>query len=295
MAEQGRSYKIQGLRRRWIIYQVLEDVLYSLYAALYVGALVYYLLSPSLLWGIITFPVVLAIMLGVNRPWQMSDDKIAAFLNREYPELQESSQLLLVPAEELNPLQVIASSKTAAVLAGLKVSHKPFAKRLVVAFVSLIVATGFIWALGKIFHIERIFYGPDRPVAVCAPGAMAEKVLPQINSIEVSIAPPAYTGKAKRTQDKFNLSAEEGAVVIWNIKTNVAIKKASLIFNDKEQVKLESENKHTDWYATKAIDKPGFYQVNIDGKLSDLYYVQVIKDGVPVIHIKSPKQYTYIE
>jgi hypothetical protein len=295
MVEQGRSYKIQSLRRRWIIYQVLEDMLYSLYATLYVGALVYYLLSPSLLWGMITFPVVLVIMLAVNRPWQMSDEKIAAFLNKEYPELQESSQLLLLPAEELNPLQIIASSKTADVLAGLKVSHKPFAKRLVVAFISLIIATGFIWALGKIFHIERIFYGPDRPVAVCAPGTMAEKVLPQINSVEVSITPPAYTGKAKRTQDKFNLSVEEGATVTWNIKTNVAIKKTLLLFNDKEQITLKSNNKHTEWYVSKAINKPGFYQVSIDGKLSDLYYVQVVKDGVPVIHIKLPKQYTYID
>jgi hypothetical protein len=149
----------------------------------------------------------------------------------------------------------------------------------VVAFISLIVATGFIWALGKIFHIERIFYGPDRPVAVCAPGTMVEKVLPQISSVEVSITPLAYTGKAKRTQDRFNLSAEEGATITWNIKTNVAIKKASLLFNDKEQITLKSNNNRTEWHAAKAIDKPGFYQVSIDGKLSDLYYVQVIKDG----------------
>jgi hypothetical protein len=295
MAEQGRLHKIKSLRLRWVTYHVLEDVLLSIYAALYVGALVYYLLSPSLVWGIATFPVVLAIMLAVNRPWQMSDEKIAAFLNKQYPELQESSQLLLLPAEELNPLQVIQARKTGDVLTNLKVSHKPFARRLVVAFLSLIVATCLIWALGKIFNVDKIFYGPTRPVAVCAPMDMPEKVLPQIMGVEVIITPPAYTGKAKRSQDKFNLSAEEGATVSWTIKTNVSIKKVYLLFNDKEQIKLESKNKRTEWYVSRQINKPGFYQVGIDGKLSDLYYVQIIKDGAPVIHIKLPKQYTYID
>lgn len=296
MAEQGGLHKIQGLRNRWIIYHVLEDVLLSVYAALYIGAVVYYLLSPSILWGIIVFPVALIVLLAINRPWQMSGQKIAAFLNKEYPELQESSHLLLLPAAELNPLQVIASSKTDAVLTNLKISHKPFAKRLVVAFISLIVATAFILALGKIFHIERIFYGNNRPVAVCAsmPG-MVEKVLPQISSVNVSILPPAYTGLAKREQDMFNLWAEEGAVVEWRIKTNVAVKSAYLLFNDKERVALKGSADGIAWHTAKPIINPGFYQVSIDGKLSDLYYVQIIKDNPPVIHIKTPKQYTYID
>ncbi|QHS55481.1 hypothetical protein GWR56_07990 [Mucilaginibacter sp. 14171R-50] len=295
MAEHGGIHKIQSLRRRWVVYHVLEDVLLSLYAGLYVGALVYYLLSPSLLWGIITFPLVLAVMLAVNRPWHVSDEKIASFLNKEYPELQESSQLLLLPAEQLNPLQVIASSKTSAVLAGLKISHKPFARRLVVAFVSLMVATGLIWALGKIFHIERIFYGPNRAVAVCGPAPLPEVILPQISDVEVTVTPPAYTGRPKRMQDKFNLVTEQDARVEWHIKTNVAIKKGLLIFNNKEKINLISKSKHTEWYASSVLHTPGFYQVSIDGKLSELYYVQLVKDNPPVIRIKSPKQYTYID
>jgi hypothetical protein len=296
MANQNGLHKIQGLRNRWIVYHVLEDALLSVYAGLYIGAIIYYLLSSSLLWGIIVFPIAFVILLAINRPWQMSGQKIAAFLNKEYPELQESSHLLLLPADELNPLQVIASSKTEAVLTGLKISHKPFAKRLVVAFVSLIVATAFIWALGKIFHIERIFYGNNRPVAECAPmPKMVEKVLPQISSVNVSITPPAYTGKGKREQDKFNLSVEEGALVEWHIKTNVAIKSAFLLFNDKEHIALKSNTEGTNWHTSKSITSPGFYQVSIDGKLSDLYYVQVVKDAPPVIHIKTPKPYTHID
>jgi hypothetical protein len=45
----------------------------------------------------------------------------------------------------------------------------------------------------------------------------------------------------------------------------------------------------------KVINQTGFYQVSIDGTLSDFYQVQVLKDGPPVIRIKSPKQYTHID
>jgi hypothetical protein len=82
MANQNGLHKIQGLRNRWIVYHVLEDALLSVYAGLYIGAIIYYLLSSSLLWGIIVFPIAFVILLAINRPWQMSGQKIAAFLNK---------------------------------------------------------------------------------------------------------------------------------------------------------------------------------------------------------------------
>jgi hypothetical protein len=51
----------------------------------------------------------------------------------------------------------------------------------------------------------------------------------------------------------------------------------------------------TQWVTQRNISKPGFYQVNIDGKLSDLYQVEIIKDNLPTVRIKAPKQYTYID
>lgn len=295
MAKQGGLYKIQRLRRRWIVYQVLEDVVYALNAALYIGTLVYYLVSPTILWGIIIFPVALAVFLVINRPWRMTDEKIAAFLNKEYPELQESSQLLLLPAEELNPLQVIASSKTNTVLTDLKVPHKPFAKRLVIAAIVLVISIGLIWALGQVLHTKKALQEPSKPVAECDPWmSKVEKMMPEVSSVQITITPPAYMNKVKRTWDKFNVAVEEGATITWKIKTNIPVKKAGLIFNNTDRLKLQ-EVKSTEWYVSKRIDKPGFYQLNIDGKLSELYYIQVVRDGAPVIHIKSPKPYTYID
>jgi hypothetical protein len=72
------------------------------------------------------------------------------------------------------------------------------------------------------------------------------------------------------------------------------VRNVFLIFNEGEKLPLKGSQR-TEWRGSRIITKPGFYQVSIDGKLSDLYQVQVIKDAIPVIHIKSPKQYTHID
>ncbi|MES1226384.1 MAG: hypothetical protein ABUT20_63500, partial [Bacteroidota bacterium] len=121
-------------------------------------------------------------------------------------------------------------------------------------------------------------------------------ILPQISGINISITPPAYTGKVEREQQAFNLLAEQGSTIKWQIKTNIAAGKIQFIFNDTLKVTLHSsDNSHTQWIIDKKIDSTGFYQINIDGKISELYKIETIKDQLPVVLIQSPKQYTTID
>ena len=46
--------------------------------------------------------------------------------------------------------------------------------------------------------------------------------------------------------------------------------------------------------AGKQLTKPGFYQLNIDGKLSELYQTEMIRDEPPVINVRSLKPNTFI-
>jgi hypothetical protein len=294
MAKQGVN-KINGLRQRWLVYQLLADVVWAIAIALFAGSLLFHLLSVPAVATLLIFVIALAVLLAMHRPWLISNEAIAGYLNKEYPELQESTDLILQPIGQLNTLQLLARSHTEAVLDDLQISHKYFAKRLTKALPLLLAAVLFVIAFNRLYSNKHAAYswsGKNGPTAHPTP---PEKVLPQIDGLELTITPPAYTGKSKRSQDKFNLNAEEGATVSWNIKTNVGIKNAYLIFNDKERIALKNTGGGTQWSAQRIVNKPGFYQVSIDGKLSDLYQVQVIKDGPPVIHVRAPKQYTYID
>lgn len=293
MTEQG-IHKIEALRRRWVIYQVLADGAIAGAVGL-VACGLFLLCAISVAWSVLVFIAALVLLSVIHRPWQIDKQKIVSFLNERYPELQESTQLILLPEQELNILQGIAVPKIGQILMALNVDHKYFAKRFLQALLTLLFAALFMLAIFKLYkpgptagHTIDGKQSSNHPLT-------AEKVLPQIDGIALSITPPAYTRKAKREQDKFNFSAEGGAMVSWRIKTNVSIKKALLIFNDKEKIALKDAVNGEEWTTQKSITQPGFYQVSIDGKLSDLYQIQVVKDAPPVIHLKSPKQYTYID
>jgi hypothetical protein len=292
MAE-AALHKINALRRRWIAYQVLADAALAAAIALLGAGL--FLLLGWIVW--FAFPVFWAsfgLMLALHRPWRVGTSKIVGFLDKEYPELQESTGLILLPAGELNVLQSLARSNAEGVLYHLEVDHKPFAKRFWRSVLLLGLSALFFMSIKMLYHpAGGHIWTRGRGIAEQA--FPMEKVLPQINGVELTISPPAYTGKGKRSQDRFNLSAEVGATIAWRIKTNVAVKSAFLLFNDKERINLKNTNEGTEWQASKTITQPGFYQVSIDGKLSELYQVQVVKDAPPVIHVKTPKPSTFID
>jgi hypothetical protein len=293
MIEQA-LHKINALRRRWVTYQVLADAGLSAVIALLVAGV--FLLLNWIVW--FAFPVFwcsFGLMLALHRPWRIGNDRIISFLNKQYPELQESSGLLLLPASELNVLQSLARSKAESVLRNLEVEHKPFARRFLRSALLLLLSALFFMAIKMLYHPADDGKARTRGLGIAEQTFPMEKVLPQVDGIQVTITPPAYTGKANRSQDRFNLFAEDGATVNWLIKTNAAIKNAFLLFNDQERISLKNISGGTRWQASKTINQPGFYQVSIDGKLSELYQVQVLKDAPPVIHVKTPKPYTYID
>ncbi|RYE07161.1 MAG: DUF4175 family protein, partial [Sphingobacteriaceae bacterium] len=126
--------------------------------------------------------------------------------------------------------------------------------------------------------------------------AKPEVILPEIKHFSLKITPPNYTDKSSREQEKFAVSAEDGATLSWQISTNKTVKQVSLLFNDHEKLLLKAVNPdRTEWKTTRTITKSGFYQVNLDGKISDLYQIEMIKDLPPVICIQAPKPSTVID
>jgi hypothetical protein len=293
MAEQTGINKIAAIRKWYVGYQTAADVLFAAAIAIALLAILRCAFHTSVIWMLPIFVLSLMIVLFIRKPWNVNVIEIANFLDQQYPELEESSGLVLKQAATLNLLESLQLEKVETRLLDVPQSHKEFQKRFLIALVWLVVAMGASWLAGK---ISRSAVNTANNSASTGQNVTPEKVLPQISGVDISITPPGYTAKAKREQDRFTLNVEVGATVSWTITTNIAVKQVSLLFNDKEVINLKStDNNQTEWQNQKLINKPGFYQVNVDGKLSELYQVQVIIDQPPVIRIKSPKQYTYID
>lgn len=293
MAKQGGIYKIGAIRKWYITSQLLADVLFAAAIAFAVEAVLFYLFAFSKLWILPVFVISVAVLLFIRKVWVVSNAAISNFLDQQYPELEESSGLALKNSEELNPLEKLQLLKVEESLQWVPSLHGSFFRRINLALPLLIIALSLSRIAGK-YTAEG--HAANAIIASSNKTTVPEKILPQIAAVDVVINPPAYTGKPKREQDRFTLNVEDGALVNWKISTNIAVDQVSLLFNDKELVTLKRLNTDkTQWQIQKQITKPGFYQVRMDGKLSYLYQLQVIHDQPPIIRIKTPKQYTYID
>lgn len=293
---QGALHKIKEIKQRYITYWLLADALLALAIAFIAGAILYVVFTLPITWAILIFAVAFGVLVGIRQKWKISDTAVANFLDASYPELEESCNLVFKQSGEMDLLERLQLSKVTSALEHIPVGHKYFAQRLRLSFYFLIGALIFAFLISRIHYNRTNNQSGESQTEIAGKNAVLEKMLPQIAGLHISIVPPAYTRLSERSQEKFTLQVEEGAIVSWKLKTNIAAQNVSLLFNEQESLALQATDAgKTEWIAQKVITKPGFYQVAVDGKRSDLYQLQVTKDNAPVIQIKTPKQYTYID
>ena len=297
MPEAKGKLVISNWQKKWARSNLLALVLLALSAALFLITLLHVVFSASFWFIVPLFLLLVLVLFFVGSLWKISIPDVARFLNSYFPELEESSELTLKPTGSLNLLERLQRQKVEHILPELP-EPKAFYKRLKIAFVIFLISLFISFLLAKLpFSFRRAHFNPIKEAFNQTKSPVKpEVILPEIEHFNLKITPPAYTGKSSREQEKFTILAEDGAIVNWEISTTKAVKTLSLIFNDHEKLVLKAANaERTLWKTAKEIHAPGFYQVNLDGKISELYQIEVIKDLAPVIRIQSPKPSTVID
>ena len=295
MDEMRSIHIIQSLQKKWSVQILLAHLLSALAITFFASAIaitiwhVSWIVAPVIL----IISVLLIYFLLVKK---ISEDDVTKFLNQAFPELQESTHLVLKPYNSLNVLEKLQVKKVEhklnnnfpsppVVKKKIKTSSLILAIALIASFALFIIPFKHGQKLSGANSLGNIT-NPDKP----------ETKLPQVEAVRIKITPPAYTRKGRGEQDRFNIVAEEDADVNWTIITTIKVNDVQLIFNDKSVLHLKKiNNEQTKWLARKPVKSSGFYQVKIAGNLSELYKIEMIKDQPPVIIIQSPKPNTIIE
>jgi hypothetical protein len=293
--EQSGLHKIKEVKQKYILYNILADAVLAAALALAGYILLFVFLKLPIFIVFVLFIIIFGILTAFRRSWLVNDAEVAGFLDASYPELEESSSIVLMPSTSLNFLQQLQLAKINSALNNIPSGHKYFTRRLRLSAFLLVAVLALAFIVNKVNYRWGISGLSTGEKGIFPENTVKETILPQVESVAVVVKPPAYTHLAEHRQSKFTLTVAEGALVSWNIKTTAPVKKMSLLFNDQEILTLKGDAEHTQWSADKVIIKSGFYQAVIDGKRSDLYQVEVIKDLPPVIQIETPKQYTYID
>ncbi len=294
MNTENGKHIMELMRQKWQRFSLLNHALLALIPAVILMAILHYTVAASFWWSLPLFILFFVLNILTKKNWQLTTKNVAVHLNRTFPSLEESAELLLKPANDLNLLEKLQARKTLSSLQNI-IDYNPYSKRFkfvgIVAFaVSLLSIVAFTFIPAHVNKSDEI-----NKTIIAINKSEPEKVLPDISSFTVTIEPPSYTHKSIINQKEFNIVAPEDAIISWKINTNIA-SDLTLEFNDTTEIKLIPQNKeHTAWVASKRILKSGFYQVKLNNQLSELYKIEMIKDQIPSINIQSPKQNTIIE
>jgi len=237
MPEQKGLHIIHSLRQNWLRNYLLASLLYVLAISIVIvtaGRLAFHWSW----WIIAPLFIVLAILVYWIKPFRrISPLDISSFLNHTYPQLEESSQLLLLPADSLPLLQQLQQQKLERSIQTIPVPaamHRPLKK----AFILL--GAAIVFCLLTILLKPLLQHADDTKVTGNATEAPAKEViLAGISQFNVQVTPPAYTRMGKRQQEQFTLKVEEGSVVVWEIKANRKVAALQLIFNNREHIPLK--------------------------------------------------------
>lgn len=288
---------LPGLKNRYRRLRIAETALLVLGIALAVFALAgsfgWQALPSVLFAGIaaVTAFVIRYRQLGIHR---LNEQQIATYLNRQFPNLQDSTDLLAMDTSTLGPLQQLQQQR---LFGQLKTAAQEVKWPQSWRFAIISLGLGLLLCLfvqQDLFRDNTIRHLSTLPVADTLSGTVEGHQAIVFEEASILVQPPAYTGlRAKRSKD-FNIQAPEGSQASWQIQFSASPEKVYLLFSDGDSSSLQLKNGRYDY--RKTLDQSGFYQLNwLDGELlksSDYFKLEVIPDQVPRAAITNQEQFT---
>jgi hypothetical protein len=292
MEDQKGQHIIRSLQQRWQKQVLFYSFLLALSMSFVVTAILHKFNEVS--WWLLlpVLPIAWFFILIANRNSRIRNEDVIRFLDRNFPSLEESSGLLLQPVNQNNLLQQLQYQKISARLQGLSIPD-PLIRKLRAALAVVVVALGCGWLIQLIPETSFQF---ERNNGLIKKIVGSDKKPAGVETVNIKIVPPAYMQEPERKQPSFNLKVEEGATVVWQLKTTDTVSSVKLLFNDSSVIRLHSNNNNgTIWEAAKKISGPGFYQVQLADSRSEYYTIEAIPDLPPVISIQSPIPHSIID
>lgn len=284
---------LEKLQQRWVVSTAVRVLLFSLALALVTSALFNFFFNAGLAVFFIVLVISMVVLSLFNKYWQLSLYQVASFVDRKFPQVEDSSSLLLVSPADLSSLQRLQAEKINQALSSQKLPMEPV-YQLRVPVVLLALSILFFILLPRLSKTAQVI---EHSVHASTEKKIVKELVPaRISEYSLTIVPPKYTGKNTRSLEQFTLSAEAGSQVSWKLQTSEPVEEVQFIWNDKESFKLrKSDQAGKLWTFHKVLNQPGFYQVMLDGKKSDFYQVELIQDQPVAIKIQHPEQHSTID
>ncbi|MEQ1623466.1 MAG: DUF4175 family protein [Sediminibacterium sp.] len=289
MLDQSQLIQIKLLHKQWQFLKAGLFLLRVMTLLAFLFLLIQCLHPISNLWLLAVELLAVMTILIFPKHWKLSETDLAAYLNANYPLLEDSADLLFQSTEQGTQLEQWQRQKIALVFLQLRPKH-PFVKALGI-WISALTTVLLTLLLVGLFHWS---YSSKNASPVELPAS--KMVVAGIQSMHIQIQPPAYTGKPNLKQEAPAINAIEGAVVEWVIFTDASKVAPAIRFNDSISQEFRPlDSAYTKWRFQTKVNNNGLYQIKFGKTLSEHYPIELVHDLPPVIRIKEPTAYKTID
>lgn len=162
-------------------------------------------------------------------------DRLARHLDRCFPELEESSSLLVLPPDQPSTLQRLQQQRIAPRWPELLAETQRWLPPLRWRTPALLLVTALLIVVMRPFIDPAT--APLLPSGASAPGADVAAVQAGPELINITITPPAYMGLPQQQQEDFELDVPQGSLVSWSVQWSGS-GQAALVINDGRELSL---------------------------------------------------------
>jgi len=287
-------YYLDKTRRKYILIRVTELVL-SAAAVAFLVLCILQITPSSGLWNLfiaIGSGLIFFILRAIHlRIFQLTNSGVASYLNRHYPALEESADLILKEDEELTSIQQLQKTRSVQHLESLYPSIK---------LPGQIGRTLLLFSISIVGYM-LVNYFAKTPSQSKTDTASSSSVIDDdrsafFNELNIQVTPPAYTNIKPRNTNDFNLRVPEGSLIQWDLSFKGDAIDPKFIFSGKDTALLNVKG-NNNFNITRITNASSFYNIawgNKDGskKSSDFYQLEVIKDQPPAINVPNLNQFT---
>ncbi len=280
-----QRYKLVRLTEVCLLAFSVNLVVFGISHALLLETITTYILSIGA--GVLFF-MIRSIQLNI---FKVGEAELVSYMNQRYPQLEESSDLLLMDDSKLTPLQQLQKLRNIEQFEQLYPNIKLPNK---IGQASLL----FVLSIAVYIGLSSFTLPSSDKIASPKESKEESKVtenLPAfIKSIMIGITPPAYTALQKSVTSNADIKIAEGSKVHWKIVYEGDVIDHKIIFSGKDSVNLKANG--NGYVLERSFTESGFYQlVWSDAKgreYSDFYKIEVVKDQPPSIAVENLNQFT---
>lgn len=291
-ATEAKKY-LTRLTQQFTLLRILEVVLVSVGCSLLAFGLMRLILPVplvALLIAIVIFLVVLTLRIRRTEVLKWTPMRVALFLNVRFPELKDSADLL-VTTKHSTALEEVQRGRVLSVLENVKPRVKT-PHRIPQGLI--VLAAGIVALLFLPAAREKV----ARPTSVMVVDSTSAPVVASLKSVEVTVAPPAYTNVKHYTVSGADFKVPGGSRVTWQVQFRGKPIKPAILFSVGDSLALRPGIDSL-FKATGRATQPSFYQIRWfdqqgNRHTSDFFHADVREDAPPAIAVIGREQFQVV-